>query len=261
MSINQGMSKSTILIVDDDRLSLTLLHKLVSKLNYKVVLAEDGAKALEILKNEAVDGVIADYEMPGINGLELLKKVKEQFPSLPFILVTAYSNLAVIREAWYCGAFDFFQKPVFVDRLNLTINLAVEFGHLSVARRKFPILEKTKPDPDFINIGVVGELAIALDREDVSKIVEEYETHARIELEQLIRLNMAKQHEQVRMLAHRMAGTAINLGLAKFSQEVREIELEPKALISDAPGLQKNLEKSIFWLHHFLDQFYQDLAS
>src|SRR6185312_13497125 len=118
MSIKHNMNKATVLIVDDDHVSLTLLSKLVIKLDYNVIQSTDGAHALNVLKNEAVDLVIADYDMPNINGVELLKKVKAEFPRLPFILVTAYSNLKVIREAWEFGAFDFFQKPVFVDRLN-----------------------------------------------------------------------------------------------------------------------------------------------
>src|SRR5438067_469930 len=99
MSINSSMQKPTILVVDDDRVSLTLLSKLVEKLDYNVVHAEDGQQALDILKFDGVDLIVADFDMPRVNGLELLKKVKGEFPRLPFILVTAYSNLKVIREA------------------------------------------------------------------------------------------------------------------------------------------------------------------
>jgi CheY-like chemotaxis protein len=254
------VEKPTVLIVDDDHVSLTLLSKLVTKLDYNVIQATDGTHALEVLKNEAVDLVVADYDMPHINGLELLKKVKAEFPSLPYILVTAYSNLKVIREAWEHGAFDFFQKPVFVDRLNQTIRLAIEFGHLSIARRKFPKLEELHPDPDILNIGVVRELAVALDREDLIHIVEEYETHARVELEQLLRLSMAQQFDQVKIIAHRMAGASVNLGLIKLSDELTLIEKNPNKPIMNASALQQNLEKSIFWLHNCLGQIFQDLA-
>jgi CheY-like chemotaxis protein len=260
MSINCNMSKATVLIVDDDHVSLTLLSKLVIKLDYNVIQAIDGVHALSVLKNDAVDLVIADYDMPNMNGLNLLKKVKAEFPSLPFVLVTAYSNLKVIREAWAAGAFDFFQKPVFVDRLNQTIRLATEFGHLSIARRKFPKLEELVPDPEILNIGVVRELAVALDREDLAHIVEEYETHARIELEQLLRFSMAKQYDQVKMLAHRMAGTSVNLGLVKLSEELAAIEANPKRPIKNPVKLQQNLESSIYWLNNCLGQIFEDLA-
>jgi len=255
------MNKATVLIVDDDHVSLTLLSKLVIKLDYNVIQAADGAQALKVLKNEAVDLVIADYDMPHINGLDLLKKVKAEFPSLPYILVTAYSNLKVIREAWAEGAFDFFQKPVFVDRLNQTIRLATEFGHLSIARRKFPRLEELVPDPELLNIGVVRELAVALEREDLAHIVEEYETHARVELEQLLRFSMAKEYDQVKAIAHRMSGTSINLGLVKLSDDLHEIEANPKKPIKNPAALQKTLEQSIYWLNNCLGQIFQDLAA
>ncbi|NJL25542.1 MAG: response regulator [Calothrix sp. SM1_5_4] len=258
---NMDSSKPTILIVDDDHVSLSLLSKLVEKQQYHVLTAPDGRQALDMLHSQPVDLVIADYDMPVIDGLELLKEVKAEFPRLPFILVTAYSNLKVIREAWEFGAFDFFQKPVFVDRLNQTIRLAIEYGHLSIARRKFPKLEELQPDPDLLNIGVVRELAVALDREDLLQVVEEYETHARIELEQILRYNLTKNFAQVRSISHRMAGTSINLGLIRVSEEMRAIEAKPDAPIRNGAELEQLLDHSIYWLKHYLMQIFQDLAA
>jgi len=239
---------------------LSLLSKLVEKLEYNVLVAQDGQQALEALAAHPVDLVIADYDMPGMDGLELLKQLKADYPRLPYILVTAYSNLRVIREAWEYGAFDFFQKPVFVDRLNQTVRLAMEYGHLSIARRKFPKLEELQPDPDLLNIGVVRELAVALEREDLLHIVEEYETHARVELEQLLRFSMSKNHAQVRSISHRLAGTSINLGLVRISEEMRAIEAKPDAPIRNSAELEQCLERSIHWLKHYLTQIFQDLA-
>lgn len=253
-------NKATILVVDDDHVSLSLLSALVEKLDYQVIKAQDGNAAREILKDKAIDLVIADYDMPGLDGLKLLKAVKEEFPRLPYILVTAYSNVKVIREAWESGAFDFFQKPVFVDRLNQTIRLAVEYGHLTIARRKFPKIEEVQPDPDLLNVGVVRELAVALNREELVKIVEEFETHARIELEQIFRFNVAGKPEQVKSIAHRLAGTSINLGLVKLSEELRKIEQTPENKIGNAPDVHHMLEKSIHWLHNYLTQIFQDIA-
>jgi CheY-like chemotaxis protein len=254
-------NKPTILIVDDDSVSLNLLSKLVEKLNYMVLQAADAQAALAQLSEHPVDLVIADYDMPVTDGLALLKTVKSEFPRLPYILVTAYSNLSVIREAWEHGAFDFFQKPVFVDRLNQTIRLAIEYGHLSIARRKFPKLEELQPDPDLFNVGVVRELAAALDREDLLHIVEEFETHARIELEQVFRNSVARHGDQVRAIAHRLAGSAINLGLVRMAQEMRAIESKPEEpLRNRSSELEQLLEKSIYWLRHHLAQIFQDLA-
>jgi CheY-like chemotaxis protein len=253
--------RATVLVVDDDNVSLSLLCKLVEALGYNVIQAQNGFQAREILNGQAVDLVISDYDMPDMDGLELLKFVKGTFPRLPFILVTAYSNLKVINEAWADGAFDFFQKPVFVDRLNQTIRLAVEYGHLSIARRKFRKMEETQPDPDVLNIGVVRELAVALERKDLLRIVEEYEIHARIELEQMFRYNMVNNHDQVRSIAHRLAGTSINLGLVKLAEELKIIEAHPPKRITHTAELEQMLEKSIHWLKQYLTQIFQDIAS
>ena len=251
------MEKPTVLIVDDDNVSLGLLSRLVEKLDYNVIRAADGEQALEALRGEAVDLVVADYDMPKMDGLQLLSIVKEEFPRLPYILVTAYSNLKVIREAWERGAFDFFQKPVFVDRLNQTVRLAVEYGHLSIARRKFPKLQESELEPDLMNLGVVRELAVALDPHDLAGIVEEFETHARIELEQLMRFNMVGSPEQVQTLAHRLAGTSVNLGLIKLAKELTAIEQNPAVAIRSPTDLEDILEKSIHWLHDCLEQIFQ----
>lgn len=251
----------TILIVDDDQVSLTLLTKLVEKLNFNVLQARDGAEAQALIKNHAVDLVIADYEMPVCDGLQLLKIVKAEFPRLPFILVTAYSNVRVIREAWECGAFDFFQKPVFVDRLNQTIHLAIEYGHLAIARRKFPKLQEQEPDPELIEIGVLRELAVALDAPDLATIVAEYDVHARIELEQLFRFAHVKKYAQVKEIAHRLAGTSLNLGLAKVAKQLRVIEMHPDKPIRDPQELEQVLFRSIYWLQNCLSQILHDMAS
>lgn len=256
------MQKPTILVVDDDRVSLTLLGKLVEKLDYNVILAEDGEQAMNALEKQTVDLIVADYDMPRMNGLELLASVKEEFPKVPFILVTAYSNTKVIREAWQGGAFDFFQKPVFVDRLNQTIRLAVEFGHLTIARREFPKPDGGKElEPDVLNIGIIRELAVALEREDLAKIVEEFDVHAHVQLEQMLRFKFANQYEDVRAVAHRLAGTAVNLGLLKFTEHMRAIEKNPEAPIPDPAVLEDLLVRSVHWLHQYVSQMFEDLAA
>ncbi len=251
--------KPTILVVDDDPVAVSLLTKLVEKLEYNVLSAGDGRMALEMLDQNSIDLVIADYDMPRMNGLELLAVVKEKFPRLPFILITAYSKLTVVREAWNLGAFDFFQKPVFVDRLHQTIRLAIEYGHLSIARRAFASTESYSPDPDILNTGVIRELAAALEREDLLRIVEEFETYARIELEHMFRYSMIKDAEQVRVYAHRLKGTATNLGMIKIASHMAQIEAAPDAAITNMGELAIELESSIHWLKQNLTQIFQDL--
>jgi HPt (histidine-containing phosphotransfer) domain-containing protein len=111
-----------------------------------------------------------------------------------------------------------------------------------------------------MDIGVVRELAVALKREDLLGIVEEYETHARIEIEQIFRYNVIRNAAEVKSIAHRLAGTSINLGLVKFSNAMRAIEASPEQKIKDPAELEQMLEKSIHWLQHYLTQIFQDIA-
>lgn len=253
--------KPAILIVDDDVVSLNLLSKLVETMDYQVFAASHGEEALQILRGRPIDLVVSDYEMPGLDGLNLLKQAKQEFPRLPFILVTAYSNLKVVREAWQHGAFDFFQKPVFVDRLHQTIRLAIEYGHLSIARRKFPALSENQPDPHLMDLGIIRELSAALDREALLHIVEEYETHARIELEQILRYAMIKDSAQLKATAHRLAGSSTNLGLVQLTDILKQIENAPDSPINDPGHLEQTLERSIYWLKNSLTQIFQEQAS
>jgi len=255
------MERPTLLIVDDDQTSLNLLTKLVSKLNYNVLQALDGATALKVMKKERVNLVIADYDMPKMNGIELLKNMKADFPTIPFILVTAHNNTKVIREAWDAGAFDFFSKPVFIDRLNQTLRLAIECKAGALTRRKFSKLEEAKPEPELLNVGVIRELALALDREDLMNLFEEFDTNARIELEQLFRNSVAKNHNEVRFLAHRLCGASMNLGLMKFEESIRKIENNPQAEITNAAELEHLLERSMYWLRMRLAQVIQKPAA
>ena len=257
MSIDSHMSiAKSVLIVEDDAVSLILLTKLVERVGYKALAAADGLQALEVLKKQAVDLVIADYDMPNMNGIELLKKVRAEHPSVPFVLVTSDQDLNVIREAWESGAFDFFRKPVFVDRLTQTLQLALEYGHLSISRRKFAKVEQVQPDPELLNIAVARELALALTREDLLAIVDEYEVNARIEFEQIVRRSHAREIKQVRALAHRLAGTSINLGMVRMYEEMKAIEQSPAAPMLRTSEIEDIMRRSIDGVRNYLSKTY-----
>ena len=74
-------------------------------------MASDGVQALDALQAHAVDLVVADDDMPNMDGLELLKQIKESYPRLPYILVTAYSNLRVIGGAVSLAPSIFSKSP------------------------------------------------------------------------------------------------------------------------------------------------------
>ena len=112
----------TALIVDDEHFFLMILADLVrQRLGMRPVLAEDGPKALSLLQKEPVDLVLLDIVMPGMDGLEVLRRIKGTQPTLPVIMVTASSALDNAIIALREGADDFFRKPVDLDELVLCV--------------------------------------------------------------------------------------------------------------------------------------------
>jgi len=109
-----------ILVVDDDRGMQDMLDIMLSRAGYQVATADDGAAALEIIRKRKFDLVITDLKMPRVDGIDLLRGVKDTAPETAVILLTAFASgetaLAAMRE----GAYDYVEKNFNVDDL-LTI--------------------------------------------------------------------------------------------------------------------------------------------
>lgn len=128
----------TALVVDDERFFLTILGDFVSqRLGMRPLLAKDGATALSLLHREQVDLVFLDIIMPGMDGLEVLRRIKGTRPSLPVIMVTASAAIDNAIIALREGADDFFRKPVDLDELALCVTRVL--GKAQVARRPSPL--------------------------------------------------------------------------------------------------------------------------
>lgn len=104
-----------ILIVDDDISSLEAMQGYLESEGFSVVTASDPADVLERLEHVVV--VVTDMKMPGMTGLELLKKIKEQHPEIPVIIITAYGEVDSAVESMKSGAVDYLNKPVDPDAL------------------------------------------------------------------------------------------------------------------------------------------------
>ena len=115
-----------ILVVDDDRGMQDMLDIMLSRAGYQVATADDGAAALEIIRKKKFDLVITDLKMPRVDGIELLKGVKEAAPETAVILLTAFASgetaLAAMRE----GAYDYVEKNFNVDDLLTIVRDALE---------------------------------------------------------------------------------------------------------------------------------------
>ena len=111
-----------VLIVDDDELVRMTLSVLVSSLGYHCLVAGDGVEAIAVLKSTAVDLVFTDIVMPGMDGLELLAHIRENYKGTDVIISTGYHEKASYSEVIKAGAIDFIKKPI--DQAELAAKLA-----------------------------------------------------------------------------------------------------------------------------------------
>lgn len=124
------MAKPTILVVDDEKNILASLKTALSLEGFQVVLAGTGELALSRIEDEIVDLVLLDVKLPGIDGLEVLKKIKESRSLLPVVMMSGHGTIQVALEAIRVGAIDFVEKPLATERLVVTINNALHLENL-----------------------------------------------------------------------------------------------------------------------------------
>ena len=117
-------SSVTILVVDDESMMRNLLKKILTRDGYNVLLAEDGDEALQVLAKQPVDLVISDLKMPGLDGFELLKIVKEEYPTIGMIMMTAYGDTYTVKDALLLGADEYITKPFKSFEISLIVERA-----------------------------------------------------------------------------------------------------------------------------------------
>lgn len=105
-----------ILVVDDDSMNLVRTKMILGKY-YEVLLAESGEEALEKLKNEKVDLVLLDIEMPKMNGMEVFERMKECSADIPVIFLTASGDEDDVMSAIRLGAVNYLKKPFMPQEL------------------------------------------------------------------------------------------------------------------------------------------------
>ncbi len=120
------MAKTRLLVVDDELSMREFLAILLEREGYEVVTAGDAATALSHLASTEFALVISDVQMPGLNGLALLERIKEASPETVVLLITAFSTAEQAVEAMKLGAYDYLAKPFKVDEVKLLVANALE---------------------------------------------------------------------------------------------------------------------------------------
>ena len=128
-----------ILIIDDEKNYLLVLQTLLEDEGYTVTALSDPETALAFLQQSEVDVVVTDMKMPRIAGLDVLERVKKQWPYIPVLIMTAFGTIESAVETMKYGAFDYITKPFSNDELLLSIHNAVE---LAQAHREYKLLQE-----------------------------------------------------------------------------------------------------------------------
>ena len=130
------MSMSRILITDDEKSIRNALREILEFESYKVLEADSGSNALEIIREQPIDLVILDIKMKGMDGIETLGKIKEIKPDIPVLMISGHGNIQIAVEATKLGAFDFIEKPPDLNRLLISIRNALDRKELSRQNRE-----------------------------------------------------------------------------------------------------------------------------
>jgi DNA-binding NtrC family response regulator len=119
-------SGERILVVDDEEQMRDLLAKVLERKGFRVAVAADGAEALAFLEREPADLVVTDVRMPGLDGMEALRAIKELTADTVVLIMTAFGSIDQAVQAVKDGAYDYVNKPFKIEEMLLTIEKALE---------------------------------------------------------------------------------------------------------------------------------------
>ena len=122
--------KTRVLLVDDETDFLATLSRRLTVRDFEVRTAENGQLALDVLQAHAVDVVVMDVKMPGMDGIQAVREIRKAHPLVEIIMLTGHADLEASMEGLALGAFDYLLKPVAIDELVYKIQDAHEAKRL-----------------------------------------------------------------------------------------------------------------------------------
>ncbi len=136
--------RASVLVVDDEAAIRDSLHMILEYEGYRVEEAASGSQALTRVGERAPDAIVLDIKMPEMDGLELLKALRERGYEMPVLMISGHADVATAVEATRRGAFDFFEKPLQRERVLLSLRNAIEAFRLQTENRTL------RPEPEQI---------------------------------------------------------------------------------------------------------------
>ncbi len=214
-----NLEMAKILIVDDEQSYRQLLTLVFEEQGNTVRTAMNGRQALELLAVEPSDIIISDVKMPDMDGIELLRAVRETHPDLGVILMTAFASVETAREAFKLGADDFIQKPFDVEELKLIVRKTLEKQDLIKENRAFRRAQRERGSVK----NIVGSSA------KMNAIFQMIETVAEVQSTVLVTGESGTGKELVARAIHDMSPRAekpfISINCGAFTETLLESEL------------------------------------
>ena len=127
--------KPRILIVDDEEIVRDFISEVLIRMGHAPLAADCGEKAIEYLERAEFDIVITDFKMPGVSGIDVLKKSLELWPDCRVVMITAFGTIEQAVNAMKIGAHDYITKPVSPDHLEMVVTKALEYRKLKLENR------------------------------------------------------------------------------------------------------------------------------
>ena len=152
--------RASVLVVDDEAAIRDSLHMILEYEGYRVDEAGSGSQALTRVADRPPDAVILDIKMPEMDGLELLKALRDRGYDMPVLMISGHADVATAVEATRRGAYDFFEKPLQRDRVLTSLRNAVESYRLQSENR----ILRTEPDQLMGTAAAVRRLRETIDR-------------------------------------------------------------------------------------------------
>lgn len=210
---------SNILIVDDEQSYRQLLSLVFEGDGHNIRTAANGSEALDLLHAEPANIIISDVKMPDMDGIEMLRAVRETLPDVGVVLMTAFASVETAREAFKLGADDFIQKPFDVEELRLIVKKTIEKQALIDENRAFKRAQRERGSIK----NIVGNSA------KMNAIFQMIETVAEVQSTVLITGESGTGKELVARAIHDLSPRAekpfISINCGAFTETLLESEL------------------------------------
>jgi len=223
---------STILVVDDEQGIREVLQDVLSDEGHRVIAVEDGFKALEILEEGSVDLVVLDVWLPNMGGIDVLKRIRDNWPEIEAVVISGHANINMAVQAVKIGAFDFLEKPLSLEKTITVVENALK-------------MEELKRENRNLKQGILFEDEMIGSGEGMRKVRELIDQSADSEARILILGENGTGKELVAREIHRRSRRAqepfVEVNCASIPETLIESELfgHEKGAFTDAHALRK----------------------